>query len=94
MKVQVCTGKMCSERFSSYIIDRLEKDKEFFKFDKLSVEPCMCTGNCKVWPSVIFDGEVQTHMNPVKASDIARGKKQIQKAWEKKKYKNNSDKKK
>ncbi len=78
MKVQVCTGKMCSERFSSYIIDRLEKDKEFFKTKNLEVEECMCTGNCKNWPAVLFNGELQLRTNPITASDIARWKKQVQ----------------
>ena len=72
MKVQVCTGKMCSERFSSYIIERLNKDKDFFKLKNLEVESCMCTGNCKNGPAVIADGELHLHMNPIKTSDIAR----------------------
>ncbi|MCH2189046.1 hypothetical protein MK079_04435 [Candidatus Gracilibacteria bacterium] len=70
---------MCTERNSSYIIDRLNRDKDFFDIKDLEVESCMCTGNCKNGPSVLFDGEIQLHMNPITASDIARGKKQIQK---------------
>ena len=79
MKVQVCTWKMCSERFSSYIIERLEKDKDFFKLENLQVESCMCTGNCKNGPVALFDGDIQLRTNPIQASEIARWKKQVQK---------------
>ena len=63
---------MCTERNSFYIIDRLDRDKEFFHIKNLEVESCMCTGNCKDGPSVLFDGKIQLHMNPIQASDIAR----------------------
>ena len=88
MKVQVCTWKTCSDRFSQYIIDRLEKDKNFYELKDLEVDKCPCTWNCKIGPSVIFDGTVQTYMNPITASDIIRGKKEINK------NPNNKDKKK
>ncbi|USN59002.1 MAG: (2Fe-2S) ferredoxin domain-containing protein [Candidatus Peribacteria bacterium] len=74
MKVQVCTGKTCKERFSQYILTRLQNDKELYDMHSVDVCECPCTGNCKIGPSVIIDGNVETHMNPAKASEMIREK--------------------
>jgi hypothetical protein len=42
MIVKVCKGKTCMDRFSEYIITRLENDKEFYKKDNLIIEDCKC----------------------------------------------------
>lgn len=70
MKIQVCRWKTCSERYSEYILKRLESDKEMFEIESLIVESCPCTGNCQKWPNVVIDGKVEHGMNPVKASKI------------------------
>lgn len=70
MKIQVCTGKKCKQRWSEYILERLKNDKEFYKLNSLIIEECGCKNNCKNWPIVIVDGKEETHMNGVKASKI------------------------
>lgn len=70
MKIQVCKWKTCSDRFSSYIIDRLNNDKSRFNLDKLEIEEVMCLWNCKCWPSVLFNWKLIWSMNPTKASDL------------------------
>ena len=84
MKVEVCVGKACKSRFSSYIVDRIKNDKIRFDLKNIEVNTCPCTGNCKIGPSMIVDGEVKTHINPVKASNIIQGKPEKKK---KKQYK-------
>lgn len=71
MKIQVCTGKTCSERYSQYILTRLEKEKSLFALDNLIVEACPCTGNCKDGPNILVDGKLEIHCNPIKASKFA-----------------------
>ncbi len=74
MKVEVCVWKACKSRFSSYIVDRIKNDKIKFDLKNVEVTTCPCTGNCKIWPSMIVDSEVKTYMNPLKASNIVQGK--------------------
>ena len=38
------------------------------------VERCTCQGRCKEGPVVAYDRDVQTRMNPVKASELMRKK--------------------
>lgn len=80
MKIQVCTWKSCKERFSEYIIKRLESDRDFYNWKNTMIEPCMCTWKCKEWPCVIFDSSHETHMNPAKASKIVFDKKNPKKS--------------
>lgn len=47
MKIQVCTGKKCKQRWSEYILERLKNDKEFYKLNSLIIEECGCKNNCK-----------------------------------------------
>lgn len=47
MKIQVCSGKSCSERFSEYIIDRLENDVKKFELEDMEVMKSPCMGNCQ-----------------------------------------------
>ena len=75
MKIQVCMWKACSEKFSEYILTRLDSDKKFYDLDNCIVEKCPCTWNCKVWPTVVIDWHVETHMDPAKASKMMMDKK-------------------
>jgi len=68
MKIQVCTWKVCWSKFSEYITKRIESDKEFYDIDSVVLENCMCTWNCKVWPTVYFDKELHTRANPASIS--------------------------
>ena len=70
MKIQVCVWKTCKERFSEYILNRLENDKKFYNFKDIEIETCPCTWNCNIWPSTIFDKQIKTGMSPTKASKI------------------------
>lgn len=81
MKIQVCTGKTCKERFSEYILARLERDKESFWLDNLIVDTCPCTWNCKDGPNILVDGKLEMHCNPIKASKFALQAKQKSKKW-------------
>lgn len=51
MKVQVCHGKTCTERFCEYINTRLENDKKKFNLN-LEIENSPCMGQCKRGPNV------------------------------------------
>lgn len=69
--ISVCTGKACSERHSKYIITRLESDiAKFSPEGNFSVGSCICRGNCRESPTVLFDREEMTRMNPIKASEV------------------------
>lgn len=70
MKVQVCTGKSCTDRFSPYIESRLQNDKKMYNFETLMIENCPCQWRCKEGPVVVFDGKIEVHMNGIKASKM------------------------
>lgn len=70
MKIKVCTGKACADRFSGYIITRLKNDKEKFNLDHVEIEECMCTWQCSKWPNIIIDKNIKNAMNPAKASEL------------------------
>jgi NADH:ubiquinone oxidoreductase subunit E len=70
MKIQVCTGKACREKFSNYILKRLENDKENFKLDHLIVETCTCQKKCDEAPVVVIDGKIEVKMTGIKASKL------------------------
>lgn len=73
--IKVCTGKRCSEKFSWYIIKRLEADKKFYHYDEnIKIEPSACMGRCENWPNVNFGDEVIGQQNPIKSSEILRKK--------------------
>lgn len=91
MKIQVCTGKTCRERYSEYILARLERDRELFWLDNLIVETCPCTGNCKDGPNMLIDGKVELHCNPIKASKMALQLKQKPKKNDEKKRHSHSE---
>jgi len=74
MKVQVCSWKTCKERFSEYIITRLENDKIRDGLDHLIIEEAKCMGHCKMWPNVKIDGNVEHNMGPAKVSEIIHKK--------------------
>ena len=92
MKIQVCTWKTCKERFSEYILKRLESDKKFYDLNNVIVESCPCTWNCKDGPNVVFDWDVQNRMWPAKASEIMMEKRNPKKKKNtKNKQKDNED---
>lgn len=70
MKVQVCTGKSCSDRFSPYILKRIEWDKAMYNLENLIVEACPCQWRCKEGPVVVMDGTIEVRMNGIKASKM------------------------
>ena len=74
MKVQVCCWKTCKERFSEYIITRLENDKEKNNLKNLTIEESKCMWECKIWPNIKIDGNKENRMNPAKVSELVRGK--------------------
>jgi NADH:ubiquinone oxidoreductase subunit E len=74
MKVQVCHGRTCTERFCEYINTRLENDVEKFKLGQVELEDSLCMGYCKKWPNIKIDGEVHHYVNPVKAAELIQPK--------------------
>ena len=88
MKIKVCKWKTCTDRFSEYISTRLVNDKIRLKLENIEVEDCLCLWQCKMWPNIVIDWNVQNYMNPAKASELAMNKK----TWKKKR--NNTNKKK
>ena len=70
MKVQVCCWKSCKEKFSEYIITRLDNDKEKHDLKNLIIEKWECMWKCEEWPNVRIDWKVENYMWPAKVSDI------------------------
>jgi NADH:ubiquinone oxidoreductase subunit E len=69
--MKVCTGKSCTERFSKYIAARVVADKaKFDKNDKIAIEECLCRGKCQEGPNFLYEKELFTRGNPVKASEV------------------------
>lgn len=75
MKIQVCTWSKCKANFSEYILKRLENDKEFCKNDNVILENCLCSWNCKDWPIVFFDWNIEKRVSPSSASKMVSDKK-------------------
>lgn len=80
MKIQVCTWKSCKERFSEYIIKRLQWDIDRFHLDNVILENCACLWDCKQWPNVIIDGKKENFCDPIKISKIMLEKVNIKKS--------------
>ena len=75
LTVKICKGRSCTERFSPFIEKRLLGDRDFYSYpEALVIEDCLCQGRCKEGPTVVFDSDVQTYMNPIKASEMLRRK--------------------
>ena len=74
MKIKVCRWKTCKDRFSDYIITRLDNDKEKFTLNKLKTEESLCMWQCKKWPNIDVDWDIKNYMNPAKASEFAFNK--------------------
>jgi NADH:ubiquinone oxidoreductase subunit E len=73
--VKICKWRACTERFSPFIEKRLLADKDFYSYPAdVIIEDCLCQGRCKEWPTVVYDTDVQTYMNPIKASEMLRRK--------------------
>ncbi|NVP17304.1 (2Fe-2S) ferredoxin domain-containing protein [Candidatus Gracilibacteria bacterium] len=70
MKIRVCKGKVCGEKFSNYIISRLQNDVNRFNLKDIEIEETLCMGKCSEGPNVYFDNEFHTRVNPLKASKI------------------------
>lgn len=87
MKVQVCTGKSCRERFSKYVIQRLENDTKFYNWESVEIMECACMDHCKKWPNIKIKNQVYNYTSPAKASEIVLAglKEEFQKKWSKKK---------
>ncbi len=75
MKIQVCTGKRCSEKFSEYIIKRLQNDKIFYDISDIDIQQVSCMGSCESAANIKIDGTLHHYMNPLKASDLIFQKK-------------------
>lgn len=74
MKVQVCHGRTCTERFCKYINTRLENDKQKFSLNNVIIEDSKCMGQCKKWPNVKIDDTIHNYMNPAKAAELIQPK--------------------
>lgn len=74
MKIQVCMGKSCKWKYSEYILQRLERDKERFNLNNVIITTCTCLWKCEKWPSVMFDKHIEWHMTPTKASKMLMNK--------------------
>ena len=70
MKIRVCMWKYCSDKFSNYIITRLQNDTNRFNLKDVTIEESLCMWKCSEWPNVYFDNEFHTKINPLKASEV------------------------
>lgn len=68
MKVQVCSGKSCSGKFSKYISARIENDIKFSGMKNIEVEECCCMWQCKKWANVKINNQIHNYSNPAKIS--------------------------
>lgn len=74
MKVQVCHGRTCTEKFCEYINTRLENDKEKFQLKDFEIIDAKCMWHCKKWPNIKVDEEVHHYINPAKAAELIQPK--------------------
>ena len=74
MKVKVCCGWSCKEKFSEYILTRLENDKKRDNLNSLIIEKWVCMGKCSEWPNVEIDWRIEKYMQPAKVSEIVSEK--------------------
>ncbi|MDD3303005.1 MAG: (2Fe-2S) ferredoxin domain-containing protein [Candidatus Gracilibacteria bacterium] len=74
MKIQVCMGRNCKDKYSEYILQRLERDKERFELNNVIVSGCSCLGKCEKGPTVMFDKHIEGNMTPTKASKMMMNK--------------------
>lgn len=70
MKIRVCRWKSCSEKFSNYIITRIENDKKRFNLKDIEIEETLCMWKCSEWPNVFIDNEFHNKCNPLKISEL------------------------
>ena len=70
MKIRVCKWKLCSEKFSNYIISRLQNDINRFNLKDIEIEESLCMWKCSEWPNIYFDNDFYTRVNPLKVSEI------------------------
>lgn len=70
IEVQICEGRTCSERFSSYMKTRIENDIDFHELKDVSCWNCMCLWACQEWPNVVINGEIHKKMNGAKLSEL------------------------
>lgn len=70
MKVKICSWKMCSNKFSSYIKTRIENDIKKFDLKNIEIEEVNCLGDCKRWPNIKIDNELFNYVTPAKASEL------------------------
>lgn len=69
--VKVCCWKTCSQKWSQYIIKRLEGDKKFYNYkNEIIIEKTQCMWNCEKAINVIIDNEKYENQNPIKSSEI------------------------
>lgn len=69
--IQVCTGKTCTERYSNYLLARLRSDKaKYDQDDQIGIETCACRGKCAEAPVFLYEKELFTRANPIKASEV------------------------
>lgn len=69
MKISVCKWKMCSDKFSSYILTRIMNDKKRFNLNNLIIEESECLWQCEKWPNVKVDWDIRHYVTPSKASE-------------------------
>lgn len=70
MEVKICKWKICSSKFSDYIVARLENDKKNFELNNLEISQTSCLWLCEKWPNILFDGKKITNQNPIKTSTL------------------------
>lgn len=70
MKIQVCTGKSCSWKFSKYITTRIKNDIGFYNWKNIFVEEGLCMWECKRSVNVKIWEEKINYSTPAKISEF------------------------
>lgn len=70
MKIKICNWNSCKQKFSEYILKRLENDKEKLNLENLELEKSPCIWKCEFWINVSINWEIFSWQNPIKTSQL------------------------
>jgi NADH:ubiquinone oxidoreductase subunit E len=69
--VKICAGRACSGRFSDFVAERAEQEKNLKKID-VEIERCACQGLCEKGPIVVTNGETKMYVDPVEMGKLMK----------------------
>ena len=71
MDIKICTGRSCKDRFSHYMIERVDRDRAFYNWKQdMCCSECLCLWNCEKAPNISLNWEIHSYMNGTKLSKL------------------------